>query len=228
MRGRVRRIVALSTALLGWGCGATSDVPGSTEADTGAAAVEPSGPPGGYEVRLDSERSDPGEFRIDPEAGAVRVQTGPAGIAWHPEDVIESGPLHVQATFVHHGSPVGYREAYGVFVGGLDLDSPDLEYSYLLVRSTGDFLIKRRRGETTETLVDWTPHEAISRVVEEGDEPENTLAVDVLGGETVYSVNGVEVFRMPTPEARPYGVVGLRVNHRLDIRVTDWVVMDRG
>ncbi len=177
-----------------------------------------------YDFRLDSERSEPADFRVSEEAGGLRVQTGPAGIAWRKQDEAPSGPFAIRATFLQHGAPVGYREAYGVFVGGRDLQGPEVEYTYLLVRSTGDFLVKRRRGEATETLVDWTPHPAVQRVVEEGDEPRNTLAVEVTEQETTFLVNGTEVHRMPTSEAQPHGVVGIRANHRLDILVSEWAI----
>ena len=75
--------------------------------------------------------------------------------------------------------------------------------------------------------MDWTSHEAVRRVVDVGDEPENTLAVEVVQGETRFHVNGTLVHTMPAPEARPYGVAGLRANHRLDIRVTGWALTAR-
>jgi hypothetical protein len=178
----------------------------------------------GYELRLDSQRSDPAEFRVSEEAEGLRVQTGPAGVAWRGEDESPTGSFTVRATFVQYGAPVGYREAYGVFVGGRDLLGPGVEYTYLLVRSTGDFLIKRRLGEDTETLVDWTAHPAVQRVEQEGDAPRNTLSVEVVGSETRFMVNGAEVHRMPTTEARPDGVAGIRANHRLDILVSDWTM----
>jgi hypothetical protein len=180
--------------------------------------------PGGYLMRLDSERGDPAEFQLELEAEGVGIVTGPAGIAWRPTDVVASGDFRAEATFVQYEAPIGYREAYGVFVGGSDLQGPDQEYIYLLVRPTGDFLVKRRRGESTEVLVDWTPHEAVRRVVNEGDEPENTLTVEVLDGRTSFQVNGTEVHHMPAPEARPHGVAGIRANHRLDILVRNWAL----
>jgi len=179
---------------------------------------------GSYTFRLDSERSDPGEFQLSETDGSVRILTGPAGIAFRSDDQILSGDIRIEATFVQVGAPVGYREAYGIFIGGRDLESPDQEYTYLLVRPTGDYLIKRRIGEVLETFVDWTSHEAVRRVNADGDEPENTLAVEVLQGETRFSVNGTVVHTMPAAEARPYGVAGLRANHRLDIRVTGWIL----
>ena len=180
--------------------------------------------PRSYSVRLDSESSDPGLFRLVEDDAGIHIQTGPAGIAYRSQDVVHRGGFHVEATFVQYDAPIGYREAYGIFVGGLDLESPDLEYTYLLVRPTGDFLIKRRIGEITETFVDWTAHEAVQRVIEEGDEPRNTLSIDVLQGETTFLVNGIAVHALPTPRVRPYGVVGIRANHRLDVRVKDWLL----
>ncbi len=181
-----------------------------------------------YTFRLDSERSDPGEFRLSEADGSIRILTGPAGIAFRSGDQVLSGDFRIEATFAQFGAPVGYREAYGIFVGGRDLDSPDQEYTYLLVRPTGDYLIKRRIGDVLETFVDWTSHDAVRRVDIEGDEPENTLAVEVVQGETRFSVNGAVVHTMPAAEARPYGVAGLRANHRLDIRVTGWTVENLG
>jgi hypothetical protein len=196
------------------GCGGGAEAPPFSEEERTL--------PAGYLFRLDSERSDPQEFLVSKEASALHIQTGPAGIVWRPEDVVQSGAFRAEATFVQYGAPVGYREAYGLFVGGLDLDREDQEYTYLLVRTTGDYLVKRRLGETMEILVDWTPHVAVVRVNAEGDEPENALAVEVADGETRFVVNGTTVHSMPTPEARPYGIAGIRANHRLDFRVSTW------
>jgi hypothetical protein len=189
-------------------------------------ASEKDATPPGYTIRLDDETSDPGDFQLTEADGRIAIRTGPAGIAYHPNDEVLRGDFFVEATFTQYDAPLGYREAYGIFVGGHDLGSPELEYTYLLVRPTGDYLIKRRVGETTETLVDWSPHPAVRRVLREGDEPENTLAIMVLDGEIRFVVNDEILFAMPTSEARPYGVAGLRANHRLNIRVTDWALGD--
>lgn len=207
---------ALVVALVASGC-APEEAPERTAETTAAARPD-------YSIRLDSESSDPTEFRLVEDDDGIRVQTGPAGIAYRPEDTIVSGDMHVQATFVQFDAPVGYREAYGIFVGGIDLDGPDLEYTYLLIRPTGDFLVKRRIGAITETLVDWTPHPAVQGVEEEGDRPRNTLGIDVFEGETHFVVNGDVVHVAPASRVRPYGVAGIRVNHRLDVRVDEWLL----
>jgi hypothetical protein len=182
-------------------------------------------PPGSYTVRLDSERSDPGQFRPSEADGSIRILTGPTGIAFRRGEQVLSGDFRVEATFIQYGAPVGYREAYGIFIGGRNLYSPDQEYTYLLVRPTGYYLIQRRIGDVLETLVDWTSHQAIRIVADEGYEPENTLTVEVVRGETRFQLNGTEVHTMPASETRPYGVAGLRANHRLNIRVTGWSLM---
>lgn len=208
-----------AVVLLLSGCAASDDAP-PQEQDQEQAPAQPTA----YQFRLDSERSDPAEFIVSQDPEGLRIRTGPAGIAWRPGDTTPTGSFYAGATFVQYGAPAGYREAYGVFVGGVDLDQEDQEYLYLLVRPTGDYLIKRRRGETLDVVVDWTPHDAVARVVADGDEPENIIGIDVHGGETWFLVNGVVVHSMPTPEARPYGIAGIRANHRLDIRVSAWSV----
>ena len=216
MRGSTLAIAA--TVFLAAAC--STEVPPEEGAQTGAAA-RPS-----YAVRLDTESSDLADFRLIEDDDGIRVHTGPAGIAYRGEDVAVSGDVHLEATFAQFDATVGYREAFGLFVGGIDLDGPDLEYTYLLVRTTGDFLVKRRIGEITETLADWTPHPAIRRVESEGDEPVNTLAIDVEDGEVRFLVNGAIVHTESSGRARPYGIAGVRVNHRLDVRVDHWVLTE--
>lgn len=196
----------------------------ASETETPEAEPEPAA----YVVRLDSERSDPGQFQLTEEGPAVHILTGPAGIAYRSVDAVQSGDFRVDATFTQYGAPVGYREAYGLFMGGLELDGPELEYTYLLVRPTGDFLTKRRIGEITETIVDWTPHTAIRVVAADGDEPENTVTVEVADGQLNFILNGQLAHSMLATEARPFGITGLRANHRLDVRVTNWTLAISG
>jgi hypothetical protein len=177
-----------------------------------------------YQFRLDSQRSDLGDFQVTEDDDAVRILTGPAGIAYHTADSVNSGNFRIDTTFTQYGAPLGYREAYGVFVGGRELDGPELEYTYFLVRSTGDYLIKRRVGEITETMVDWTPHGGVMQVLAEGDEPENTMTIEAVDGQINFIINGQLAHSMIVSEARPHGIAGLRANHRLDVRITGWSV----
>lgn len=191
---------------------------------------EPQGPPevplmpGGYRVRLDRDRIDPGQFVTAETPDGIRVTTGPGGIAWRPQDTVSVGDFHAEASFTLVGAPVAYREGYGIFVGGRSLDGPSPRYLYLMVRATGEYTVKRRVGEATETLVDWLPHASVLPVAADGDTPVNVLGIEASRGETRFLVNGTVAFRMPLSEAEPYGVAGLKVNHRLDLVLGKWSV----
>ena len=171
---------------------------------------------------VDTGRGDPGHFELQREEDLTHITTGPAGIAWRPGDVVEEGDFLAEATFTAYGAPPGYREAYGIFVGGADLEGPERRYTYLLVRPTGEFQVRQRAGMEVDTLVGWTLHSAVQRVTEHGDEPVNILGILTVGDEVRFLVNGTVVHRMPVAQASPYGVAGLRVNHRLDVRVASW------
>jgi hypothetical protein len=195
-----------------------------TGPEQGDAEPDPNLLPGGYAVRLDGDRIDPGVFTTAETADGIEVTTGPAGIAWRAQDTLSAGDFRVEAALILRNAPVGYREAYGVFVGGRRLAGPDLTYLYLMVRASGDFMVTRRTGSEVENLVDWLSHNAVQRVAIDGDTPLNTLAVEVRGEETRFLINGTVVFIMPTEEANPYGTAGLRVNHRLDLVLGRWSV----
>ncbi len=227
---KVRAPLAVLLALSAAAC-AEQPVPepeATAVSDMGELHDVVTGPLSDFVIRLDSERDDPVDFQLTEDDAGVHIVTGPAGIAYHPEEVIDRGDFRVDATFTQFGAAVGYREAFGLFVGGRELESPDLEYTYFLVRTTGDYLVKRRVGDITEVIVDWTPHEAITRVEVEGDEPQNTLIVEVEDGQINFIVNGQLAHSMAASAARPYGVAGLRANHRLDVRVTAWSLQARG
>jgi hypothetical protein len=54
----------------------------------------------------------------------------------------------------------------------------------------------------------------------------NTLSIDVFDGEVHFVVNGDVVHVEPLGRVRPYGIAGIRVNHRLDVRVDGWVMRE--
>jgi len=195
-----------------------------------ACVREPEGPPeppllpGGYRLRLDGNRVDPGQFVTEETPDGIRVTNGPGGIAWRPQDTVSAGDFRAEAAFTLMGAPVAYREGYGVFVGGRNLEGPSPRYLYLMIRATGEYTVERRVGQATETIVDWLPHESVLPVAADGDAPMNVLAVEAVGGEVCFLVNGTVVFRMPAADAEPWGTAGLRVSHRLDLVLGKWSV----
>jgi hypothetical protein len=214
----LRLLPAILTALLFVGCSGGAQDQGPPE--------EPL-LPGGYKAVLDVGRSDPGQFNVTEAADGVRFTTGPAGVAWRPQDVIGPGDMRVEATLRLYLAPVAYRESYGIFVGGRNLDTPDQSYTYLMVRPTGDFTIRTRKGGVTEALVEWMPHEAVQRVNLDGEEPVNTLVIQVRGTDVDFLINGTRVFGMDAAEMDAQGVAGVRINHRLDVGLTAWSLSPR-
>jgi hypothetical protein len=202
-------------------------------ADTTAASVLSQGEnlavPTGWLVRADDE-SEPtvGANAEDADAQDIyfvnmtpgwHITMGrPRGILWHP-DLTGTG-AYTASTKIHLFDPGERREGYGLFIGGSDLQGPDQEYLYFLIRRTGEYIIKIRRGSETETVVDWTAHDAIVPYTDatEGT-AENTLSVMVMDGMTHFQVNGQDVHVSTDKSLPTQGVVGLRLNHGLNVHV---------
>lgn len=57
----------------------------------------------------------------------------------------------------------GRNEGYGLIIGGRDLEGDDQVYTYFLLRNSGEFLVKGRKGSDTNLIKDRTPHDSIRR-----------------------------------------------------------------
>lgn len=178
--------------------------------------------PGGYEVVTDTGRSDPGHFQVSRDEDFLDVMTGPGGIAWRPADSVAAGDFLAEATMTVIGAPLGYREGYGVFVGGRSLEAPGTRYTYLLVRPAGDYMVAQHGPAGVDTLVAWTHHNAVQPVTDERPEPTNVVGIMALGDEVRFLVNGTVVHTMPLDALRPYGLAGLRISHRVEVHVPAW------
>ena len=182
--------------------------------------------PPSWQVRLDKPMDDV-EIGADKETADIwfvnmtpgwHITTGPAAIFYHPMSQAE-GTYRAEAT-IHLFDPGERREAYGMFVGGQNLDGDDVGYDYFLLRNTGEFLIKRRTGGETSVIMDWTAHESVGTFGPETERAiKNMLAVDVGAEDVGFFVNGAEVARMPRSSVHTDGVVGLRINHALNVHV---------
>lgn len=231
---RTKRASLLATlGLLLTACGGGEAAPEDAEAGTESAAEtadptvtpagEPTGLPAGYALTLDREGQNPADFRAMEMDGGVHIQTGPAGVFYNPTNTVTSGDYSVSATFTEVGAPPNHREALGLIIGGSNLDSPNQQYTYFLVRADGQYLIKKRAGSETSTVVDWTASDAVNKAAEQGDVT-NALEVAVRGDHVHFSVNGTEVAAVPAAEVDTHGVAGVRVNHNLNVMVSNWTV----
>lgn len=183
-----------------------------------AAQESDAGPPEGWVVRTDGGGHGGGDLQFVEMAPGWHITTGPAAILYRPDDAA-SGEFRVESE-VFLFDPGRRNEAFGIFIGGSELDGADQAYTYFLIRRDGSTLVKRRDGAGTSTIRDWTPHDAVVtwEEREEGSPTAgNVLAVEAAAEELVFSVNGREVFRARREGHHVDGIVGLRVNHGLNL-----------
>jgi hypothetical protein len=190
-------------------------------------AVPPPAPelglPTGWELRVDRPGDEPSDVQFTISEPGYHVHTGPAGILFNAALSV-SDEFHAAATIVQT-TPTQHGEAYGIFVGGKNLLEDTQSYLYFLVREDGKFLIKRRTGAETSPIQAWTEHAAIVLRADDGEAPENTLRIDAGSEAVAFSINGEEVARLPRAEVDVDGVVGLRVNHGLDLSIANFEVI---
>jgi hypothetical protein len=155
--------------------------------------------------------------------------TGSAAVLYRDTDKA-SGSYHVSATFTQ--SKADYPEGYGLVIGGSNLSAPTQRYTYFLVREDGKFIIKKRNGPDSKergvnpsnvTQGGWTDGPTINKKGADG-KATNELAVDVAGGKASFKVNGKEVYSADASTVDTDGIVGLRVNHNLDVHVAGFAI----
>jgi hypothetical protein len=147
-----------------------------------------------------------------------------AGIYYKPADKA-SGAYEARATFTQM-EPAAHPEAYGLIIGGADLEGAGQKYTYFLIRQDGKYMIKRRDGANTPTIADWTDHSAIKKADSSG-KMSNTLAIDVGKDQVRFLVNGTEVTTADTAKVDAAGIAGLRINHNLNVHVEGFTVRSR-
>lgn len=187
--------------------------------------------PAGWAIRFDPTRAMPG--RPAPAApqltdvgfmamgGGFHVQSGPAAI-YYREAEPATGAYTLSATFVQSRS-MGH-ESYGLVFGGSELQTPNQTYIYFIVRpADGGVLINHRTSDAApRSLVAWAPHAAVNREAAAGGAATNQLSVRVTGDVVHFLVNGTEVQALTRAQlggASTDGLVGVRINHNLDLMI---------
>ncbi|HYH81690.1 MAG TPA: hypothetical protein VEX86_17930 [Longimicrobium sp.] len=180
--------------------------------------------PAGWQARLDRADAKLADVKFVVMGDGFHVTTGPAVVLWNPAQNVAGGTFTAHATFAQTKAPT-HPEAYGMIAGGRSLSGPTAEYFYFLVRGDGKFMLRHRasNGEL-HTIHDWTENAAIRKQNEQG-QATNTVAIEAGPSGVRYKVNGTQVAE--TPGVNGAGQVGLRVNHNLDVHVSNFGV-DRG
>ena len=196
---------------------ATPAVP-TTQKDADKAVKAVGKLPTGWKGRLDSPDAKLDSVGVANEGPSMTFTTGAdtAGIFYKP-DMKGTGNYEVSAAFSQL-KPSEHLEAYGLFIGGTDLDKPTQHYTYFLIRQDGKYSIRSRNGDKTAPIVDWTDSAAM-KGDPKGTKTSNTLAIraDVAG--VHFLIGGKEVQKLTRAKAGPDGIAGLRVNHNLNLQV---------
>ena len=172
----------------------------------------------GWEARLDRGGDAASVLSFITMGSGVHATTVSAGAAifWQPSSMTK-GSYTISASFTQ-AEPSNHPNAYGLFFGGSDLAGANQRYSYFVIRQDGQFLIKKRMGSETPTVLDWTGHDAINELDAEGKST-NTLAVEVGSSQVRFLVNGTEVSTQMRSAVDTDGITGLRVTHFLNVHI---------
>ena len=183
--------------------------------------VKSTGLPSGWTVRLDDKerRYTPDDTRFEKMGSGYHVTSGPAALYYDAKDQV-TGAFTATASFGQRKAPT-HPEAYGLFIGGSDVASPQQQYFYFLVRGDGKYFVAHRAGTDVHKIVDWTESAAVKKQDENGA-ASNAVAMQVTADSVHLSVNGQRVQSFAKSALHGFntdGQVGLRVNHNLDVHV---------
>ena len=182
-------------------------------------AIQPAAAlPPGWTARPD-EGDDPSKIRFVTMEPGYHLTLGPATILYRAKDLAK-GPFHTLATF-HQMKKPRHPEGYGLFIGGKQLEGKNQTYTYFLVREDGAYLIKHRKGDSTsEVTKGWMPSSAVKKADAHG-KATNLLEIDAKQDpkKVDFRINGQSVYSAPADRMDLSGIVGLRVNHTLDVHI---------
>lgn len=174
--------------------------------------------PAGWTARPDGQ-AELTNVKAAAMGSGIHVTLGPAIILYKAAHD-GKGPFHTLATFTQT-KPTEHAEGYGLFAGGRGLEGPARSYVYFLVRQDGRYLIKLRDGDKTSDISKgWVGDPAVKQFEGKGASI-NLLEIDHKRdpSKVVFLVNGKPVYTADAKTLDLDGIVGLRINHNLDVHV---------
>jgi hypothetical protein len=237
LRGNVRILWTLAGAGLLAACSPKNDEAQTQAADSPAAAPAPSasadpdqsaggsGVPAGYVGRTDRATQNIADAKYVASGGQWEVTTGPAHIVYAAKDSAR-GNYRVAASLEQLEAPQ-HPEAYGLFIGGQNLDQPSQRYTYFVVRGTGEYLVRVRDGAETKDVKGWTGGADVPKADASG-KATYRLAAQVRGDSVHFMINDKTVTSVAKSAVPTDGIAGVRVNHNLHVRVTPVTVTAGG
>jgi len=177
---------------------------------------------GGWWGRLDDPKESRMGLKFVTMGTGLHATTGPNMILFDADEDWE-GPYTTKATLTMT-KLASHDVAYGLFVGGQDLDNDKQRYTYFVIRQDGKFLIRKRTGATTANVAgDWADHAAIQKPTAQGSQT-NELAIQVGRDTVTFLANGQMVATQPAKAVDVVGISGLRIGHGLDVHIEGFSV----
>ena len=158
--------------------------------------------------------------------GGYHVTSGPAAIYYSSKDM-GSGIYSVSATFKQ--SKTNSHEAYGVFIGGHNLQDSTQNYIYLVVKpGDGSLAIARRGSDGRPTYLIASragPNAAVNKDAADGSAT-NTVLIHVAKDTVHFLVNGTLVKAVAKSDigGSTDGQAGIRINHNIDVHIDGWAL----
>ena len=178
------------------------------------------GVPQEFMARVDSNpNTTPGDIsqvKYTRSGDMWEVTTGPHHIVWRAADSA-SGNYTATARLQQLEAP-GHREAFGIFVGGTNLNQSSQRYLYFVVGGTGEYMISRRDSTRTTSLKPWTASNAVPKA-DAGGKGDYTLAIRVAADSVRFLVNNTQVAALPKAGLPTDGLAGVRIGHNLHVSV---------
>lgn len=191
---------------------------GAPQAPTAGNGIEV----GGWWARLDNPKEARTGLKFVTMGTGFRATTGPTIILFDPNEDWE-GPYTTKATLTMT-KLASHQVAYGLFVGGQDLDTDKQRYTYFEIRQDGKYLIRKRSGSTIADVAgSWADHAAIQKPNASGSQT-NELAIQVGRDAVVFMANGQTVATHPATAIDVVGMSGLRIGHGLDVQIDGFSV----
>jgi hypothetical protein len=190
--------------------------------------------PAGWLLRFDPPRVRPGRpTPPTPSPSAVKfvtmgdgyhVTSGPAALYYNTKDM-GAGAYEVTATFAQQKSM--NHEAYGLFIGGAHLQDSTQNYLYFIIRPMdGKAMISHRSSDAPpKALIPYFASDAIHKDDPADGHATNQLAIRVDADSVRFIANGTQIAALAKSQldgAHTAGQVGLRINHNLDLHISNY------
>ncbi len=173
--------------------------------------------PAGYTARTDKADTPITGAGYTANGDKWEVKTGPAHIVYS-DKTMGNGNYTASATIEQMEAPT-HPEAFGIFIGGRDLDKPTQTYTYFIVRGGGEMLVKVREGDKTRDVIKWTASPDVPKADAAGKATYD-LSAQVTNDAVRFSINGKQVGSVSKVGLPTDGIAGLRINHNLHLNVT--------